>query len=593
MQKKSALSPFLTLEAIAVGLGLGLLLVGGALAYQLTNRYQNVVYPGVSVNGIEVGGLDKNQARAQLAQSLPKPDPSTQLVIEVDGIQVASRAAELGWAYHVDSTIEQAYQVGRRPFPLNLPALWQVNEFTVEPSLNPSQVELMVQALAAQVNIAGKEPQASLRISGNPETIEVFAGEPGRMVVLEPTVSLALSQAQQLTAGTAQVTAPVASTSGTLNETELATAKARAEKLVGSTLTIKDPAFPEATIVFDDRDLVSFLNFPGGIKDESILERVNQVSNRINRPAQNAVFEYGSDLQVTKFEPHRTGLELDSEKLTAQVSAAITRLENDQPVEESALALPLKTTLPEVSLEKTNNLGIKERIGFGDSRYDHSIPNRVHNVTITSERINNTIVAPGQEFSFNQTLGEVSAATGFRSAYVIKNGRTELGDGGGVCQVSSTLFRALLDSGLKITRRLQHSYRVSYYEQNSEPGFDATVYSGNVDLRFINDTDQHILIHSEAYPEDLYMKVEIYGTSDGRTTEITNYRKWDFRGAPAPQYFPDPTLPTGVTRQIDWSASGIKASFTHIVRDKNGNVIRENEYYSNYQPWAAKYLRGI
>jgi vancomycin resistance protein YoaR len=207
--------------------------------------------------------------------------------------------------------------------------------------------------------------------------------------------------------------------------------------------------------------------------------------------------------------------------------------------------------------------------------------------------MNNILVAPGEEFRFNKTLGEVSKRTGYRSAYVISNGKTVLGDGGGVCQVSTTYFRAVLDAGLQVTLRRPHSYRVSYYELNQKPGIDATVYSGDVDFRFVNDTDHHILIRSSANSDDLYMKVEIYGTSDGRTAEIVDHKTWDLRSPPPPAYYPTTEIPAGTTKQIDWAVSGIKASFTHIVKDKDGETISEKEYYSNYVPWSAKYLQGI
>jgi vancomycin resistance protein YoaR len=201
-------------------------------------------------------------------------------------------------------------------------------------------------------------------------------------------------------------------------------------------------------------------------------------------------------------------------------------------------------------------------------------------------------VAPGEEFSFNKTLGEVSANTGYRPAYVISGGQTILGDGGGVCQVSTTTFRAALNAGLNITRRVAHSYRVSYYELNQKPGIDATVYAGNVDLRFINDTGHYLLITGETDSENLYMKIEIWGTSDGRKAEIVDHKTWGYVPPLATQYIPDPNLPPGVKRQIDWSVAGIKASFKYVVRDKDDNLIREAEYLSNYQPWAAKYLVG-
>jgi vancomycin resistance protein YoaR len=150
-----------------------------------------------------------------------------------------------------------------------------------------------------------------------------------------------------------------------------------------------------------------------------------------------------------------------------------------------------------------------------------------------------------------------------------------------------------LNAGLPVTKRKAHSYRVSYYELNAKPGIDATVYEGEVDLRFKNDTGHHILIHHEVDREHLTMQTEIYGTSDGRTTEIVDHKTWDYKAPLPTEYIPDPSLPKGRRKQIDWSVSGVKASFKNIVKDKNGNVIREEEYFSNYRPWSAKFLVGV
>ncbi|NCU32515.1 MAG: vancomycin resistance protein, partial [Candidatus Moranbacteria bacterium] len=224
------------------------------------------------------------------------------------------------------------------------------------------------------------------------------------------------------------------------------------------------------------------------------------------------------------------------------------------------------------------------------SYYAHSIPGRIHNVALTASRLNNTLVAPGETFSFNQTLGEISAATGFKEGYVIKGNRSELSAGGGVCQVSTTLFRALLNSGLKINLRLPHSYRVSYYELNNDPGFDATVYSGNVDLRFTNDTDHYLLITAQADSDLLYMSIKIYGTADGRSTTITNYKKFNAQAAPAAEYITDLSLPKGTKKQIDWAVGGLQTIFTHTIYNADGSVRSQKDYPSTYQAWSAKYL---
>jgi vancomycin resistance protein YoaR len=254
--------------------------------------------------------------------------------------------------------------------------------------------------------------------------------------------------------------------------------------------------------------------------------------------------------------------------------------------------LALQKAEPEISLADTNDLGINELIGFGETYYYHSIPSRIHNVKVTADKLNLTIVPPGEEFSFVKTIGPVNAETGYQQAYIIRSGSTLLEFGGGVCQVSTTTFRALLNAGLNITRRLPHSYRVSYYELNQQPGFDATVYAGNVDLRFINDTPGHILIYSEADSERLYMTVKIYGTDDGRTAEIKNYKKYGYTPPPEPEYIPTDSLPPGEVKQVENAVAGIKASFDWIVRDASGEIIREKTFYSNYQAWGAKYLVG-
>ena len=394
-----------------------------------------------------------------------------------------------------------------------------------------------------------------------------------------------------------------------LNDEQKASALQTASKLVGVELEFSYDIFKKT---LNDQKLISFIKFPEGFFEDRILDQVNSWKETLDRPSQNAIFEFDKKtLEVTEFFPHKEGLVLNAEKTEKDIKDVIFEVirskeknndnQDDKNIQKNSSEKKLEykkdfefiTASPEITLEQTNNLGIKERIGFGDSYYDHSIPSRIHNVAITSERINYAIVPPGKEFSFNKTLGDVSSTTGFQPAYVIKDGQTVLGDGGGVCQVSTTLFRSLLDAGLKITLRLPHSYRVSYYELDNKTGFDATVYDGNVDLRFINDTEDYVLIYTENNREDLYMKVELYGTSDGRTTEISDYKTWDFRAPLATEYIPDPSLPSGKLKQIDWSSSGIKAQFTHTIKDKDGNIIKQKNYYSNYRPWAANYLQGI
>jgi vancomycin resistance protein YoaR len=380
-----------------------------------------------------------------------------------------------------------------------------------------------------------------------------------------------------------------------LTDEQVTHAQERAEKIIGEQLVFEHD---RSRRTLSDTDLIPLLTLPDGYQLDPVDDTLKAWARDLNRTPQNAEFVYNPDtLTVTTFIPDRAGQMLDVSAVKQRIEEGLRELEGTDTANltDSAVTKTLVVieTPADVTLAETNDLGINERIGFGESYYAHSIPSRIHNVALTAARINFTIVKPGEEFSFNKALGDVSSATGFQPAYVIKDGATVLGDGGGVCQVSSTLFRALLDSGLKITRRLPHSYRVSYYELDRKPGFDATVYAGEVDLRFVNDTDHAVLVYTHTDSDNLYMFIELYGTSDGRTTGIVDYQSWDARPALPTVYVPDPTLAPGQLKQIDWSAPGIKAQFTHIIRDKDGNLMSEKEYYSNYRPWAAKFLQGI
>lgn len=576
-------------------LGILILTISGSMFFFFL--FQDRIYPGVKIDEIDVSGLTKDQAQQLLKQEL-KFLPEYSIVVKIDNIKLASSSSQLKIKREYNLAIAQAYEMGRVGFPLK--KIWTLTKATFNPlkfktHLTYDQTELnnFIQELKNQVDLIGHNPKAILNYSGYPSSLIIDEGKPGRKLLDEETAQLMLSNI-----GNAQaLEAEIASTSTILNEEQIAKARKKASKLVNKRLILRAE---NVRLDLNDQKLISLLAFPEGFNQEIMTSLLEAWKDVVLRPAQNAEFEFNQKtLIVDKFIPHREGLELDQtptiELLTNTINNFITKDIDGTPVgihnqSNVELELPVKTTQPKITLADINDLGINERIGFGESEYNHSIINRIHNVALTTAKISDIIIPPGKQFSFNKALGEVSARNGFRSAYVIKDGRTELGDGGGVCQVSTTTFRAVLDAGLEVTLRLPHSYRVSYYELNSKPGIDATVYAGNTDLRFINDTDHHILIRGETDSKNLYMKMEIYGTSDGRTTEIKDHKVWGYISPPPPEYYPDPSLPTGTKKQIDWAVGGVKAKFTHVIRNASGEITSEKIYSSNYRPWAAKYL---
>lgn len=340
--------------------------------------------------------------------------------------------------------------------------------------------------------------------------------------------------------------------------------------------------------VLSGKELVGFYS-PSTLVDEALItDYVSSIADQVNRHPVDAKFEF--DVQANKvveFAPPKPGIEIDiGETSRLLANALIAETKTDQ------VTLAVNITEPALTLAAVNDFGIKSLLGTGISRYEGSIPSRKHNVALAAERIHGTLVPPDKIFSYNESLGEVSKTTGFETAYVIKNGRTELGDGGGVCQDSTTLFRAAMDAGLPIVERRSHSYRVGYYEQNAKPGLDATVFAPTTDFQFMNDTEGHLLVEMEVIPTTSTLIARIYGSDDGRSGEVVNHVVYDIVPAPPDEYFDDPTLPLGTLKQIDWSAGGAKATFDYVVRNAAGEIVSERTFSSVYRPWSAKFLRG-
>lgn len=552
------------------------------------NYYQDRFYPKSYIDDINISGLTKTEAKQKLLSSIQQQisiDNDNLLLFYEDKI-VEAKLKDLDISNNLEQTIEEAFNANHQNFKLQ-----KSNRYYVKLNYNEDKIKTLIVDLKNKIDSAGQLPSIELK---NKE-IQINLGQTSNELSVDETWQAISEQflnrnLRDISKENLKVEAIVSHPILALDKLQAETAKNRAQKIVGQKLVLN---YEYQKVEILDKELVSFLNLREGFNQEKIQEFIDGLKAQINRPSSNAIFDYDQEtLEVRDFAADQDGLEINDQETIKIITNFLTELENNQQA-NNAFPLPMQKSKAEFTLEKSNDLGIKEVIGFGESWYAHSIPNRIDNVALTTSRITNHIVRPGEEFSFNKTLGEVSDKTGYKNAYIIEAGETKLAPGGGVCQVSSTLFRALLNAGLKVTLRLPHAYRVSYYEINNEPGFDATVYAGDTDLRFINDTDQHLLINCQNDSKNLYMFCKLYGTSDGRSTEIIKYKKWG-QSPPLPTvYVPDASLAPGQLKQIDWAASGIKTEFTNVIKDKNGEIVREDYYKSNYKSWAARYLQGI
>jgi vancomycin resistance protein YoaR len=325
-------------------------------------------------------------------------------------------------------------------------------------------------------------------------------------------------------------------------------------------------------------------------KTDILETQLSKFSEDINIEAQDALFTFSSS-KVTAFKPSSDGRRVNIDATKNKFKNILTIIPESRD-KLFKIQLVVDTVKPMRTTDMTNTFGINEQIGRGYSVFSGSIPGRIHNVALAASRFNGVLIAPNETFSFNKALGDVSAATGYQSAYIIKEGRTVLGDGGGVCQVSTTLFRAALDAGLPIIERHAHAYRVHYYEDGGyKAGLDATVFDPSADFVIKNNTPAYILIQTKTDTDNLTLEFLLYGKRDGRISQISNHIVYGISPPPPDVYQDDPTLNVGVVKQVDWAAWGAKASFDYKVT-RGGEILENTSFFSNYRPWQAVYLKG-
>lgn len=286
--------------------------------------------------------------------------------------------------------------------------------------------------------------------------------------------------------------------------------------------------------------------------NSELIERfVLEIAKKIDKDPVDAKFKI-EDSGIVNFTPEEKGIKIDPKKSTEII---IANIENNNNFESSKeISLFWETSQPEIKTSDVNNLGISSLIGEGKSNFRGSPKNRIFNINVATEKFNGILIKPNEEFSFIENLGPVDGEHGYAPELVIKKDKTEPEFGGGICQVSTTAFRAAVNSGLKITMRRNHAYPVSYYNPQ---GMDATVYIPRPDLRFINNTPGHILIQTKIEGTELTFR--FYGTNDERKIEIIG--------------------PKITSRGNDGS---MKTTFTQKVFDRNENIIIDDVFNSSY-----------
>ncbi len=585
--------PRLTLIVVSILILSNLVAALLAAGYQI--YYDGLIYPGVRVWGVDVSGMTPAQAAAALNGQFTYPSMTTITFRDGQNVWPVS-AADLGVHFDVERTVQAAYEVGRSPnllVSLRQQATAWRQGYVISPVLVYDQqaAHRHLQAIAAQINRPAID--ATVSISG----LEVIStpGQIGRQVDERATLDNLNATITRLQDG--EVAVVVVETPPQIMDATEAAQTVRAILASDLEVFIPDAAPTDPGPWTASREALAEMVLLARIPDPDGEGQVYAVSlneaqlhafldplvPQLAREPVNARFVFNDQTRALEvLMPSVTGRQLD-------VPATIQLINQMAPSPDHRVPLVFRVIEPAVPDTATaEELGVTELISSATTYYYGSGEGRRANIATAASRFHGLMIAPGEEFSFNRYLGEVSTETGFEQALIIFNGRTIEGVGGGVCQVSTTAFQAAFYAGYPINERWPHGYWVGYYDSGEGKGMDATVYEPLVDLRFTNDTPYWLLIETYADLRNATLTFQFYSTSDGRTVEKDGpYISNIVPHGPA-LYEENPELSPGQQRQVDFAVDGFDAVVNRTVY-RDGQVLYEDAFFSQYIPWQAVY----
>ncbi len=576
---------------------LALILAGGLIAYAGT-AYTDRILPGVSVGGIDLGGLTAPEAERVLTEHYASAS-GVSYTLRAGGQTWTYSAADLGLNIEASEAVAQALKTGRDGGnfigSLTSQALTYLNGAAIAPRLTYDQSKALtvLQSLGVEVNQAGAS--GGLTVNG----LEVIATPAQTARTLDITASLArLDYALTHPEAGTDIPLIVSEQPASIQNLDEAAELARTALSGGLTLIADDgqgnPLGPwtltaEQVASALQIDLVAVgkgvYRYEVGVDLRSAASYLESLAPGLLSSPVDGRFHFNETSgQLEPTQPAIGGRSLD-------VAATIRELESRALSADRTARMQFAYVQPRYHNTVTAaELGIVGRVSEATTTFTGSDANRRVNIAVSASKMDGVIIGPGEEFSFNTALGDLTYDEGFVDAKVIFGERTQNGIGGGVCQVSTTIFRAAFTGGYTIIERNAHPYRVGYYEQgNFPPGLDASIYTPERDFRFQNDTPYHLLIEVSIYPAADTIQFRFYSTNTGRTVEVQQPRIANQNTVAEVTYESNPDVPLGQTLQTEYAVEGSDINVTRIVRAADGTVIREDNIFTHYLAWGAVY----
>ncbi|HET90885.1 MAG TPA: hypothetical protein ENN99_09140, partial [Chloroflexi bacterium] len=544
-----------------------LLLSGSVLVFE--GYYADRVYPGVSVWGVDVGGMQLEQAIGALERGLGLDAP----VVTLYGPQRSwsVRLVDLGLRLDPRATLMQAYYLGRDPASSWIARLWTHGQLLAYGADFPPIVvydeqvaRFYLDALAKQIDV----PVVDAALSLDDSTPVVHPAQAGRYVDVEATLA-ALSEAV-IGLRPAEVKLVVREIQPAIADAESARQEAEALLARPLTLVLGQPREGDpGPWLIPAKELVAALDVQasGGelhivLNEEPLRAFLEPLTDVLAIEPVDAWFRFDDALgQVEPISPSVDGRVLD-------VDASVARIVQALQAGERHVPLVMRTVAPRYPDTATaEELGIVELVAEGDSYFIDSPSARDRNIRIAAPKFSGIIIGPGETFSFNHYLGEVSAAAGYDESYITAGDQLAIEVGGGICQVSTTAFRAAFWGGYPIVEWWYHNHRIGYYElMGAGVGMDATVYSPHVDFKFVNDRLHPLLIETEIVEGAHRLIFRFYSTADGRQVEKEGPEITGETAPAPPIYKLDESLAPGTVVRWQSAVNGLTATVRRRVR---------------------------
>lgn len=500
---------------------LAIIVVVFSVIFALLNMNNVKITKGISVKNIDVSNLTLEEAKEKLENNLEK-ELIPELILKYnDEYSISLEPEQIEFKYNIENTLNEAYNIGRTDnILINNYTLLFTTLFGKEIDITYTYNEELLSTFIDDVN--SKLPGLVVEPS--------YYIEDTKLIVEEGKDGIEVSKAK-------------------LKESILNSIEKR---------NLEDVAKDNYSQI---------INIPTQKAKASSID-MDKIYSEIHRQPQDAYFE---------LEPYKIYPDVDGVDLAISLEEAKKQITG----EAQEYQFDLKITKATKTIKDLGTEAFPYLISSFSTRYDASNTNRSTNLRIAAEKINGTVLLPGEVFSYNKTVGKRTVEEGYKDAKIYADGGVVDGLAGGICQISSTLYNAVLLANLEIVERRNHSFTTSYVAA----GRDATVVWGAIDFQFKNSRNYPIKI--EASVKNGVAEFKIHGMQEQQEYEISIIPKTTASIPYSTTQIPDPTLAPGQQIPVQAGHLGYKVT-TYIVKKLNGvEVSRELLSNDTYQPMRA------